>query len=392
MTKIVLKSGKDESVRRYHPWVFSGAIKKIYGEVKEGDVVDVYDNHDEYLGTGHYGTGSIAVRLLSYEQGASIQDILRKNIVHAFEYRKRTGYIDRKDCNAYRLVFAEGDLCPGLVIDWYNGAAVIQAHSLGMYQSRETIADILKEIYGAELKTIYDKSVEVLFKKSEKTFQNQCMLGDATDTEMTEHDCKYRVNWAEGQKTGFFLDQAENRQLLMQYAAGKKVLNTFSYSGSFSVAALKAGAQMVHSVDSSARAIDLCKANLELNGYDAEVNACFCEDTNHYLERMKEVYDIVVLDPPAYAKHMDARHHAVQGYKRLNTEALRKIGPGGLLFTFSCSQVVDRRMFNSTVVSAAIVAGRNVRILRQLSQPPDHPINAFHPEGEYLKGLVVYVE
>lgn len=390
--KIILRSGKDEAVRRFHPWVFSGAIRKIIGDVQEGDVVDVYSSQDEYLATGHYQIGSIAIRIFSYDQSVMAKDVWRSRIRNAYQCRKNCGLTDRSDTNAYRLVYAEGDGLPGLIIDWYNGVAIIQTHSIGMFYARFEIVEILKEIYGDSLKGVYDKSAETLPKKAETGAVNTYLYGEKGDGIVSEYGCLYHVDWEQGQKTGFFVDQRENRQLLKQYASGKKVLNTFCYTGGFSVAALKGGAETVHSVDSSARAIELTEANLRLNGYDVAQHPALCQDTMHYLERMEESYDIIVLDPPAYAKHQDVRHNAIQGYKRLNAEAIRRIKKGGLIFTFSCSQVVDRRLFNSAVIAAAIQAGRGVRILHQLSQPLDHPVNAFHPEGEYLKGLVLYVD
>jgi 23S rRNA (cytosine1962-C5)-methyltransferase len=389
--KIVLRSGKDEAVRRFHPWVFSGAIKKIYGDIAEGDIVDVYSNQDEYLASGHYQIGSIAVRIFSYDQNVTAADVWKDKITKALEYRKTLGLMDG-DTNAWRLIYAEGDGLPGLIIDWYNGVAVMQAHSIGMYNARFDITNILKELFGDAIKGVYDKSAETLPKKAETGAVNGYLWGEKGDGIVTEHGCRYHVDWEQGQKTGFFVDQRENRSLLRNYCKGKKVLNTFCYTGGFSVSALKAGASLVHSVDSSARAIDLTKENLILNGFNPEEHQCFAEDTLRFLEHSKEQYDVIILDPPAYAKHHDVRHNAVQGYKRLNAEALRRVAPGGVIFTFSCSQVVDRKLFNSTVIAAAIQAGRNVRIVHQLSQPLDHPINAFHPEGEYLKGLVLHVE
>lgn len=391
-TKIILKSGKDESLRRFHPWVFSGAIKKIQGPVSDGDLVDVYDNHDEYLGSGHYGTGSIAVRVISTDPADDVRLIMKRRIQSAYDCREKLGITETAGRDAYRLVFAEGDGLPGLVIDWYKGTAVLQAHSAGMYRSRDEIVAALRDIYGESLKAVYDKSAETLSGAAKGSVTNAYLLGVKQDALINEQDSLFRVNWEDGQKTGFFLDQYDNRRMLQSYAHGRKVLNAFCYTGAFSVAALRGGASLVHSVDSSARAIDLCRENLLLNGYSADEHQCFTTETMKFLEKQETLYDLMVLDPPAFAKHLDARHHAVQGYKRLNAEAIRKVAPGGLIFTFSCSQVVDRRLFNATVMSAAIVAGRRVRIIHQLSQPADHPVNAFHPEGEYLKGLVLFVE
>jgi 23S rRNA (cytosine1962-C5)-methyltransferase len=390
--KIVLKSGKDEAVRRFHPWVFSGAIKKIYGEAEDCDLVEVFSNHDEYLGTGHYQNGSIAVRILSFEHVKDIKEILKSRISSAYNYRAEIGLADNPEINVYRLVFAEGDGLPGLIIDWYNGTAVLQSHSIGMYHARRDITEALKELLGERLLAVYDKSEETLPKHSDIGAKNEYLFGEKGEGLVNENGCRFYVDWESGQKTGFYVDQRENRKMLKEFVKGKKVLNTFSYTGGFSISAIKAGAGIVHSVDSSAKAIDLLNRNLQLNGLDPAQHPSFCEDTMHYLEHCNEQYDVIILDPPAYAKHHDVRHNAVQGYKRLNVEAIKKIKSGGFLFTFSCSQVVDRNLFNSTVISAAIVTGRRVRIVHQLSQPPDHPVNAFHPEGQYLKGLVLYIE
>lgn len=390
--KIVLRSGKDEAVRRYHPWIFSGAIKKIFGEINEGDVVDVYSAKDEYLATGHYQIGSIAVRIFAYDQQSSPQEVLREKIRKAYEYRKTCGLTDDPATTTYRLVFAEGDGLPGLIIDWYQGVAVLQSHTVGMYNARLDIVAALKEIYGDALVGVYDKSAETLPKKANTGAINGYVWGGKGEGRVLESGNQYLVDWETGQKTGFFIDQRENRFLLGKLSAGKKVLNTYCYTGGFSVAALKGGASLVHSVDSSAKAVELTRENLQLNGFDPDLHTIYAEDAMRFIEKMNEAYDIIVLDPPAFAKHQDARHNALQAYKRLNAEAIRKVNPGGIIITFSCSQVVDRKLFTSTVISAAILAGRNVRIMHQLTQPVDHPVSAFHPEGEYLKGLVLHVE
>ncbi len=390
--KIVLRSGKDEAVRRYHPWIFSGAIKKIFGEINEGDVVDVYSAKDEYLATGHYQIGSIAVRIFAYDQQSSPQEVLREKIRKAYEYRKTCGLTDDPATTTYRLVFAEGDGLPGLIIDWYQGVAVLQSHTVGMYNARLDIVAALKEIYGDALVGVYDKSAETLSKKANTGAINGYVWGGKGEGRVLESGNQYLVDWETGQKTGFFIDQRENRFLLGKLSAGKKVLNTYCYTGGFSVAALKGGASLVHSVDSSAKAVELTRENLQLNGFDPDLHTIYAEDAMRFIEKMNEAYDIIVLDPPAFAKHQDARHNALQAYKRLNAEAIRKVNPGGIIITFSCSQVVDRKLFTSTVISAAILAGRNVRIMHQLTQPVDHPVSAFHPEGEYLKGLVLHVE
>jgi 23S rRNA (cytosine1962-C5)-methyltransferase len=392
MIKIILKSGKDEAVRRFHPWVFSGAIKKMSGEPRDGEIVEVYSNHDELLGIGHYQNGSIAVRVFSFEKIVPDKDFWKSKIETAFNYRKAIGLIENPETNVYRLIFAEGDGLPGLIMDHYNGTIIMQAHSIGMYQLRHVFSEILNELYGKNLKAFYCKSSETLPKFAKADVNDEYLFGSAAENIVNENGNKFYIDWETGQKTGFFVDQRENRELLAKYSKGKDVLNTFCYSGGFSVYALKAGANMVHSVDSSKRAIDLTVKNLELNNFDPVKNECIPFDTLEYLNVTENKYDVIILDPPAYAKHNDVRHNAIQGYKRLNAAAISKIQPGGILFTFSCSQVIDRFLFNSTVVSAAITTGRKVRIMHQLSQPPDHPISAYHPEGQYLKGLVLFIE
>jgi len=389
--KVILSSGKDQSVRRFHPWVFSGAIKKILSEVEEGDIVEVYDNKDEFLGMGHTQLGSIAVRMFAFEKVEPGQEFWKEKIRSAYNFRKQLGLVDNPNTNAYRLVFAEGDGLPGLIIDYYNGTAVIQTHSLGMHLIKAEIVEALKEIYGSSLKAVYDKSEETLPKKTELKISNGYLYGEkSSGNEITENGCKFFVDWEGGQKTGFFLDQRENRELLAKYSKGKEVLNTFCYTGGFSVYAGKAGATLVHSVDSSRKAIEMTEKNILLN--DIKGHESFAEDTFDYLDKKPKAYDVIVLDPPAFAKHRDAKHHAMMGYKRLNSEAIKQIKPGGILFTFSCSQVVDKSLFESTVMAAAIIAKRKVRVLHHLGQPPDHPVSIFHPEGSYLKGLVLQVE
>jgi 23S rRNA (cytosine1962-C5)-methyltransferase len=389
-SKVILSSGKDQSLRRFHPWVFSGAIKKIKGPVQEGDIVDVYSNQDEYLGTGHIQDGSIAVRIFSFEQIDPKIDFWKAKIQKAYDYRKNIGVARNKDTNVFRLVYAEGDGMPGMIIDYYNGVAVLQAHSIGFHIQRQEIANALKEVMGDKLKAVYDKSSEALHRDG-GDYPNSYLLGEsAGDGEIIENGNKFYVDWETGQKTGFFIDQRDNRALVAKYAKGKDVCNTFCYTGGFSVYAGNAGANLVHSVDSSKKAMALTDRNIELNGIKNHTS--FAMDTFDFLKDKENAYDIIILDPPAFAKHMSAKHNAVMGYKRLNAEAIKIIRPGGLLFTFSCSQVVDRRLFFDTVMSAAIVAKRNVRVMHHLTQPADHPVNIFHPEGEYLKGLVLYVE
>lgn len=390
-TPIILSSGKDQSLKRFHPWVFSGAIKKIKGPVQEGDLVDVYSNKEEYLGTGHFAEGSIAVRILSFEQRDINAEFWKDKIRKAYEYRKNTGITEDPNTNVYRLIYAEGDGLPGLIVDFYNGVAVLQAHSPGMHKERMNIANAMKEILGDKLIAVYDKSAESLHKNSDAEVVNGYILGSAEGSgEVMENGNKFLIDWETGQKTGFFIDQRDNRALLAKYSKDKIVCNTFCYTGGFSVYAGNAGAKEVHSVDSSKKAIALTDKNMELNGLTNHTS--FAMDTFDFLKDKDGVYDVIILDPPAFAKSMSAKHHAVMGYKRLNAEAISKIRPGGILFTFSCSQVVDRRLFSDTVMSAAIVAGRNVRVLHHLTQPADHPMNIFHPEGQYLKGLVLYIE
>ena len=390
-TPIILSSGKDQSLKRFHPWVFSGAIKKIKGPVQEGDLVDVFSNKEEYLGTGHFAEGSIAVRMLTFDQVEINADFWKEKIRKAYEYRRNTGITEDPNTNVYRLIYAEGDGLPGLIVDYYNGVAVLQAHSPGMHKERVNIANAMKEILGDKLIAVYDKSAESLHKNSDAEVVNGYILGSAEGSgEVMENGNKFLIDWETGQKTGFFIDQRDNRALLAKYSKGKIVCNTFCYTGGFSVYAGNAGAKEVHSVDSSKKAIALTDKNMELNGLTNHTS--FAMDTFDFLKDKDGAYDVIILDPPAFAKSMSAKHHAVMGYKRLNAEAISKIRPGGILFTFSCSQVVDRRLFSDTVMSAAIVAGRNVRVLHHLTQPADHPMNIFHPEGQYLKGLVLYIE
>jgi len=390
VVKITLKSGKDEAIRRFHPWVFSGAIKKMSSVAQEGEIVTVFSNKDEFLGKGHYSGGSIAVRILSFSDIACDYDFWYNRIYKAYTYRKHLGLTDDERINVYRLIHAEGDGLPGLIIDYYNGHAVIQAHSIGMHKHVEMISDILQKLYKDKLKVVYDKSSETLPKSQEVV--NKFIYGAPCDCIVNEHGHQFLIDYVGGQKTGFFIDQRENRKILQLYSKGKEVLNTFCYTGGFSIYALGGGARLVHSVDSSRRAIEMLEKNVVLNNITASRHEAFVNDTMTYLKESDIFYDLIILDPPAFAKHRDVKHNAVQGYKRLNAEAINKIRSGGFLFSFSCSQVVDTHLFKSTVISAAIQAGRNVRILHQLSQAPDHPINAFHAEGEYLKGLVLYVE
>ncbi len=389
--KIVLKSGKDQSLRRRHPWVFSGAIKKMYGSPAEGDMVDVYDNKDEFLATGHYQIGSIAVRVLSFTPVRVNSGFWFDRINAAYTFRKKIGLSVSDVTNVFRLIHAEGDDLPGLIADYYNGHVVLQIHSVGMYRHLEQITGSLKAILGDQLQSIYDKSESTMPHKGPIKVKNANLLGDSSDTVVKENGLNFKVNWTDGQKTGFFIDQRENRELVRKLASGRKVLNMFSYTGGFSVYALSGGAEMVHSVDSSAAAIDLVNENMELN-FEGPNQQAYAVDAFKYLDNTDNQYDLIILDPPAFAKHHNVLHNALQGYKRLNQQAIEKIQSGGILFTFSCSQVVSKENFRKSVFAAAANTKRNVRILYQLSQPVDHPVNIYHPEGEYLKGLVLYVE
>lgn len=389
--KIVLKSGKDQSLRRRHPWIFSGAIKKIYGNPGEGDVVEVYDNKDEFLALGHYQVGSIAVRVLSFESVTIGSDFWLNKIEAAYRLRKRLGLAGSTDTNVFRLINAEGDNLPGLIADYYNGHIVLQIHSVGMYRNIEVIVSSIQKIFGENLVSVYDKSESTMPYKGPIKVENRNILGEAREAIVKENGLNFKVNWTEGQKTGFFIDQRENRALVRKLATRRKVLNMFSYTGGFSVYAVSGGADTVHSVDSSSSAIDLLNENMGLNfrSVNHQANSF---DAFKFLKGIDNQYDLIILDPPAFAKHQNVLHNALQGYKRLNQQALEKIQPEGILITFSCSQVVSKENFRKSVFAAAANAKRNVRILYQLSQPIDHPVNVYHPEGEYLKGLVLYVE
>jgi 23S rRNA (cytosine1962-C5)-methyltransferase len=398
--KVILTSGKDHSLRRFHPWVFSGAIKKISlppeyegDDVKEGDVVEVYSAQNEFLGMGHYQIGSIAIRMFSFKQVVPDFNFWKSKIQTAIDFRKQLNLVNNPATNCYRLCFGEGDGLPGFIIDFYNGTAVFQSHSIGMHLIKDQFVKALQEIMGDTLKAVYDKSEETMPKQASIKAPNGYLWkgnDSPSETVVLENNHKFYVDWEGGQKTGFFLDQRENRTLLGNYSKDKTVLNTFCYTGGFSVYAANEGAKEVHSIDISKKAIELTDKNIALN--NIKNHQSFAADTFDFLKHRENTYDIIVLDPPAFAKHQNVKHNAIMGYKRLNYEAIKQIKPGGLLFTFSCSQVVDKNTFNSTVMAAAIEAGRNVRVLNHLSQPPDHCINIFHPEGEYLKGLVVQVE
>ena len=390
MKSIFLKRGKDESLKRFHPWIFSGAIHHMSEEPVEGETVAVYTSENEYIATGHYQIGSIMVRVLSFENEEIDQSFYERKLAIAKDVRDRIG-VTGENNNTYRLVHGEGDNLPGLVIDIYGNTAVMQAHSVGMHTDRKTIAQALKAVMGDTLKNIFYKSETTLPFKAELGQENGFLMGGDTDDVAMENGLKFHVDWLRGQKTGFFVDQRDNRSLLERYK-GRKVLNMFCYTGGFSFYAMRGGAELVHSVDSSQKAIDLTKANVELNFPGDTRHEAYAEDAFKFLEQMTTPYDLIILDPPAFAKHKDALRNALKGYTRLNKKAFEKIQPGGILFTFSCSQAVNKDQFRAAVFTAAAQAGRNVRILHQLHQPADHPINIYHPEGEYLKGLVLYVE
>jgi 23S rRNA (cytosine1962-C5)-methyltransferase len=389
--KIVLKSGKEQSIRRFHPWVFSGAIKKICGTPAEGDLVDVYDNKDTFLAVGHYQPSSIAVRILSFEKETPDIDFFREKIKRAIVYRKSIGIVDNPLLNVFRIIHGEGDGLPGLIVDFYNGVAVMQMHSIGFYRIRQEIASILSELLDNTITAVYDKSEGTIPHMSGITATNEFLVGNSGPVIVTENGYKFKIDWTTGQKTGFFIDQRENRKLLEKYTSGRTVLNMFGYTGGFSVYALK-NASIVHTVDSSFPAIELANENIMLNFGDDKRHESFQVDAFDYMNHIKDQYDLIVLDPPAFAKHNNVLANALQGYKRLNIKAIEQIRPGGIIFTFSCSQVVTRENFRKSVFAAAANTGRNVRILHQMSQPPDHPVNIYHPESEYLKGLVIYVE
>lgn len=391
--KVYLKPGKEESLKRFHPWVFSGAIARVEGEPEEGEVVDVYTSQKEFIACGHFQVGSIAVRVLSFRQETIDHAFWVRRLEVAKDLRRALGLIGNPQNNTYRLVHGEGDNLPGLIIDVYDHTAVMQAHSAGMHVYRMEIADALSEVMGDVIQNIYYKSETTLpFKADLLATENGFIKGGSPENIAMENGLKFHVDWLKGQKTGFFVDQRENRHLLEHYAKGRNVLNMFCYTGGFSFYAMRGGANLVHSVDSSAKAIDLTNENVELNFPGDARHQAFAEDAFKFLDRMGDQYDLIILDPPAFAKHRDALRNALRGYTKLNAKAFEKIRPGGILFTFSCSQVVNKQDFRNAVFTAAAQSGRSVRILHQLTQPGDHPVNIYHPEGEYLKGLVLYVE
>ncbi|MDR3119283.1 MAG: class I SAM-dependent rRNA methyltransferase [Mediterranea sp.] len=403
--KVFLKEGKEESLKRFHPWIFSGAIESA-DALNDGDVVEVYTSEKKFIAEGHYQTGSIAIRVLSFKQEPIDRDFWEQRLNNAFDVRDTLGMIAGIKGDIYRFVHGEGDNLPGLIIDIYGKTAVIQAHSVGMHLCRMEIAEVLAEIMEEDIENIYYKSVNTLADSEGTQVESEddvvlsslplsesgFLKGKATKLIANEDNFKFHIDFLKGQKTGFFIDQRESRILLEEYAFSRSVLNLFCYSGGFSVHALRGGAELVHSVDSSARAIELTNSNVALNYPRGASHVAYVEDAFKYLDRMDEPYDLIILDPPAFAKHRSALENARKGYRRLNAKAIEKITRGGIIFTFSCSQVVSRDDFRTIVFSAAASVGRKVRILNQLTQPADHPVNIFHPEGEYLKGLVLYVE
>ncbi|MBO6045841.1 MAG: class I SAM-dependent rRNA methyltransferase [Bacteroidales bacterium] len=400
MIKVILKKGREESLLRFHPWVFSGAIAQIAGHPAEGDIVSVHASDGGFLGCGHYQVGSIAVRILSFDESALSPDFYEVMLGRALQVRRAVGLASAAGGSptaCYRLAHGEGDGLPGLIVDYYDGVCVLQAHSVGMFRARRQICEALKAIYGDTLKAVYDKSSGTApYKAGLELVDGYLYRSEGfSDDEQTvlENGHKFIVNWTEGQKTGFFLDQRENRALVGRYSAGRNVLNLFCYTGGFSIYALAAGALHVDSVDSSAKAMMMVERNIALNGFDSSLHTGYCTDAIDFLKNVPEgKYDLMIVDPPAFAKHRGVLKNALRAYQRLNAAAIAKVAPGGLVFTYSCSQVVDKETFALTVFSAAASVGRSVRILDRLNQPADHPVSIYHPEGEYLKGLLLYVD
>lgn len=389
---IYLKHGKEESLRRFHPWIFSGAIHHMDEGINEGDIVRVMTAKGEFIAVGHYQIGTIAVRVLSFDDIEIDDNYWEEHIASAFRMRQSIGIADNPRNNTYRLVHGEGDNLPGLVIDCYGPTAVVQAHSVGMHVSRESVCRALLKVMGDRVKNVYYKSETTLPYKAQLGQEDGFLYGKTDDNTAMENGLKFHIDWLKGQKTGFFVDQRENRSLLERYAKGRSVLNMFCYTGGFSVYAMRGGAKLVHSVDSSAKAIELTKLNVNMNFPEDGRHEAFCEDAFKFLDACPDKYDLIILDPPAFAKHRSALHNALKGYIRLNVKGMERIRKGGLLFTFSCSQAVSKENFRTAIFTAAAQAHRRVRILHQLHQPADHPINIYHPEGEYLKGFVLYVE
>lgn len=392
MKRIFLKKGKDESLRRFHPWVFSGAIARADEQIEEGELVQVINSENKFIAIGHAQIGSIAVRVLTFKNEPINTDFWRHRLEVAYDLRRSIGLVGSTNTNCYRLVHGEGDNLPGLIIDVYDRTAVMQAHSVGMHVCRMQIAEALQQVMAGVVDNIYYKSETTLPYKANLGQEDGYIIGGGEECIALENGLKFHVDWLQGQKTGFFVDQRENRSLLEKFSKGRSVLNMFCYTGGFSFYAMRGGAKLVHSVDASQRAIDLTNENVQLNFPGDPRHAAYAEDAFKYLDRMGDQYDLIILDPPAFAKHRDALRNALKGYTRINAKAFEKIKPGGILFTFSCSQAVNKDQFRLAVFTAAAQSGRNVKILHQLHQPADHPINIYHPEGEYLKGLVLYVE
>ena len=390
--RIILRSGKDQSLKRLHPWVFSGAIKKIHGSPADGDVVWVYSNQDEFLGTGHYQEGSIAVRILTFREESIGGDFYNTRIKEAVRARERLGLPNDLKTNVCRLVNAEGDGLPGLIVDYFGGTAVMQFHSIGMHKQRELILQGLQEALGERLRAVYDKSASTLPSRYASGYRDDYLMGSRDAGTVTEHGNRFSIDWEKGQKTGFYIDQRENRRLFGELASGRRVLNLFGYTGGFSVYARQGGAELVHTVDSSAQAVEMANENMRFNFGGEARHDGITADVFEFLAGSWKAYDLIVLDPPAFAKHHHALSNALQGYKRLNAKVIEKVERGGIIFTFSCSQVVSKEQFRKSLFTAAANTGRGVRILHQLTQPADHPVSIYHPEGEYLKGLVLMVD
>jgi len=391
--RVYLNPKKEESLKRFHPWIFSGAIHHAEGILEEGEIVDVYDSQNNFLATGHCQIGSIAVRILTFQQEEINCDFWKKRFESAYNLRRQLGLINNLPTNIFRLIHGEGDNMPALIIDIYGNTAVMQTHSVGMHLARYELAEALKELPGNFIKNIYYKSEGTLpFKAGLEAEDGYIIGGEDVPDFIVENDLKFHIDWVQGQKTGFFIDQRDNRALLEKYSENRKVLNLFCYTGGFSAYAMRGKAVLVHSVDSSSKAIDLTKTNIDLNFPDDNRHNAFTDDAFLYLGKTNQQYDMIILDPPAFAKHRKVLKNALQGYKKLNALAFEKIQPKGIIFTFSCSQVVSKEDFRLAVFSAAAQSKRNVKILHQLTQQSDHPINIYHPEGEYIKGLILYVE
>ena len=390
--KVYLKKGKEESLNRFHPWVFSGAIAKGTEGLEEGEVVQLFTHNNQFIAIGHYQIGTIAIRVLTFKNEAIDQEFWEKSIESAANLRKNLGLIDNPKNTIYRLIHGEGDFLPGLVVDCYGDTAVMQAHSVGMHFARVNIANAIVKVLDGRIKNVYYKSETTLPYKADLEQENGFIIGDDGETIAKENGLNFQIDWLRGQKTGFFIDQRDNRSLVEHYSRGKSVLNMFCYTGGFSVYAMRGNAKLVHSVDSSAKALDITNKNIAINFPDDNRHTGYCEDAFKFLDKSDDLYDLVILDPPAFAKHKSALRNGLKGYIRLNTKGFEKIKKGGILFTFSCSQIVTKELFRNAVFTAAAQAKRKVRILHQLHQPNDHPINIYHPEGEYLKGLVLYVE